>query len=100
MWQMKKGSLFLAVNGIIAGLAGITPTSGYNAVLTAIICTLLIAIFVHPSIFSLKYKLRIEGALDVSSVHGALGLAEALFIGITGTSNVGRAEWCSMWRRW
>ncbi|KAF8275354.1 putative ammonium transporter [Trypanosoma cruzi] len=92
MLRTKKASLIAMINGAIAGLAGITPTSGYITVPSSIICAFFIAFFATVSVYLIKHKLRIDDALDVSSIHGVPGLVGAVFIGFSGSSAVGGAD--------
>ena len=62
----KKPSLVSLLNGSIAGLAGITPASGYITVHAAMVLGLILGAFSYLGIYLLKHKLRIDDALDVS----------------------------------
>lgn len=64
--QNKKPSLVSLLNGSIAGLAGITPASGYITVHSALVIGLLLGAFSYLGIYVLKHKLKIDDALDVS----------------------------------
>lgn len=66
--------LTFTCSGIIAGLAGITPASGYINPLFAPLVGCLIGIGSYYGIIFFKGKLRIDDALDVSSVHGLPGI--------------------------
>jgi len=92
MWRTGKASLLACINGTIAGLAGVTPASGYITAPAAMVLAVLLAISAHGSIFILKHKLKIDDALDVSSVHGVPGLVGAIYIGFAGSSQIGGAD--------
>ncbi|CUG88418.1 ammonium transporter, putative [Bodo saltans] len=92
MFRTGKASLLQCINGAIAGLAGVTPASGYITVPAAFVLGIILAISAQVSIFILKHKLKIDDALDVSSVHGVPGLIGALYIGFAGNSDVGGAN--------
>ena len=77
-----KPSVVAAVNGAIAGLAGITPASGYVSVEHSFIIGIAIGLASYSTIIIFKEKLKIDDALDVSSVHGTAGIIGALSIGI------------------
>jgi Amt family ammonium transporter len=100
------------LNGVIAGLAGITPASGYIDTPSSLVrssflmrkhtslslCLFVLSysfFFTSPQILALvlglssyysikllKHKLHIDDALDVSSVHGVTGMLGSLTIGI------------------
>lgn len=77
-----KPSVVAAVNGAIAGLAGITPASGFVSVEHAFVIAIGIGIASYSGVILFKEKLKIDDALDVSSVHGVAGIIGALAIGI------------------
>lgn len=63
------------------GLAGITPASGYINSQSSIILGFILGVASYGSVHLMKHKLRIDDALDVSSVHGLTGVIGAIFIG-------------------
>jgi Amt family ammonium transporter len=83
-----KPSVVAAVNGAIAGLAGITPASGFVSVEHSFIIGIAIGIASYSTIIIFKEKLKIDDALDVSSVHGTAGIIGALSIGIFASTAV------------
>lgn len=81
-WKRSgKPSAIAAINGAIAGLAGITPTSGFISVQNSLILGTVIGLVSYYAIILLKERLRIDDALDVSSVHGVTGIIGSLAIG-------------------
>jgi len=87
-WVRGKPSAVATINGIIAGLAGITPASGYVDPQMAAIIGILLGLSSYGAVYILKHKLRIDDALDVSSVHGITGVVGALAIGFFGQRSV------------
>jgi Amt family ammonium transporter len=77
-----KPSVVATINGAIAGLAGITPASGFVSVEHAFVIGIVIGIASYSGVVLFKEKLKIDDALDVSSVHGVAGIVGALAIGI------------------
>ncbi len=86
-----KPSVVAAINGAIAGLAGITPASGYVSVEHAFIIGIAIGLASYYGVVLFKDKLKIDDALDVSSVHGVAGIIGALAIGIFASSMINPA---------
>jgi Amt family ammonium transporter len=80
--RTHKPSIIAAINGAIAGLAGITPISGYVSVEHAFAIGFAVGIASYLGVIFLKDKLKIDDALDVSSVHGIAGIIGSLAIGI------------------
>jgi Amt family ammonium transporter len=83
-----KPSVVAAINGAIAGLAGITPASGFVSVEHSFVIGIAIGIASYSGVVLFKEKLKIDDALDVSSVHGVAGIIGALAIGIFASSMI------------
>ena len=86
-----KPSVVAAINGAIAGLAGITPASGFVSVEHSFVIGIAIGIASYSGVVLFKEKLKIDDALDVSSVHGVAGIIGALAIGIFASSMINPA---------
>ena len=86
-----KPSVIAAVNGAIAGLAGITPASGFVSVEHSFVIGIAIGIASYSTLVIFKEKLKIDDALDVSSVHGTAGIIGSLAIGIFASSAINPA---------
>ena len=89
--RTHKPSVIAAINGAIAGLAGITPASGYVSVEHAFAIGLAVGIASYLGVIFFKDRLKIDDALDVSSVHGVAGIIGALAIGIFASSLINPA---------
>ncbi len=83
-----KPSVIAAINGAIAGLAGITPASGYVSVEHSFVIGVAIGLLSYLGVLFFKERLKIDDALDVSSVHGVAGIVGALAIGIFASSAI------------
>ncbi|HJL67955.1 MAG TPA: ammonium transporter [Nitrosopumilus sp.] len=77
-----KPSIVATINGAIAGLAGITPASGYISVEHSFVLAIAIGVLSYGGVILIRDKLKIDDVLDVSSVHGIAGIVGALGIGI------------------
>jgi len=77
-----KPSVIAAINGAIAGLAGITPASGFVSVEHAFVIGIAVGLVSYLGVLFLKEKLKIDDALDVSSVHGLAGIVGSMAIGL------------------
>ena len=100
MFFTKKASVVGAATGAVAGLATITPASGYVGPMPAILIGLGAGTFCYAAVW-LKGKLRLDDSLDVWGVHGigstwgmlATGIFVGVgFLGIAGHVDVGRGE--------
>lgn len=86
-WSDGKPSVFHVLNGAIAGMAGITPASGFiDAPCAAFTCILLAL----GSFYGCKllHRLHIDDALEVSCIHGVTGLLGSLAMGFCGCTDV------------
>jgi Amt family ammonium transporter len=98
-WIRHKPSAIAVLNGVIAGLAGITPASGYIDPQYGAIIGIIVGLSSYFTILLFKHKLRIDDALgkafpflflfkikylDVSSVHGVTGIVGSIAIGFFG----------------
>ncbi len=83
-----KPSVVAAINGAIAGLAGITPASGYVSVEHSFVIGIAIGLASYCGVLLIKDRLKIDDALDVSSVHGIAGIIGSLAIGIFASSAI------------
>ena len=63
-----KPSIVATLNGAIAGLAGVTPASGFITSQSAFILGILLGFASYYGVKLFKNKLSIDDALDVSSV--------------------------------
>ena len=79
-----KPSIVASLNGAIAGLAGVTPASGFITSQSSFFLGIVLGFASYYSVKLLKGKLRIDDALDVSSVHGCTGIVGSLAVGFIG----------------
>lgn len=88
-WRRSgKPSVAAAINGAISGLAGITPAAGYITSQAAFALGIVLAFASYYGIVWLKERLKIDDALDVSSVHGITGITGSLWIGLFATQAI------------
>jgi len=72
-------------NGGIAGLAGITPASGYIDNRGTLALGVIIGLATYGGVVVLKKRARIDDALDVSIVHGLSGIIGTIATGFLAT---------------
>lgn len=99
-WIRHKPSVVGLLNGVISGLAGITPVSGYINPQYGAVLGIIFGSASYLSIFLLKHKLRIDDALgrmlqtviftikilylyisDVASIHGIPSVIGSISLG-------------------
>jgi len=80
-----KSSLVGIVTGTIAGLASITPASGFVGPVEALIIGAIAGILCQEAVLIFRNKLKIDDTLDVFAVHGVGGIFGTLMIALFGT---------------
>mmetsp|Transcript_30206 Transcript_30206/g.69238 ORF Transcript_30206/g.69238 Transcript_30206/m.69238 type:complete len:540 (-) Transcript_30206:261-1880(-) len=77
-----KPTLLGILNGALAGLAGVTPASGFVHAPSGLAIGALCGLASYYGVYFLKDRMGIDDALDVSSVHGITGIVGSLAIGL------------------
>lgn len=91
-WKRSgKPSTTAVINGAIAGLAGVTPAAGFISAQNSFLLGIVLGFASYYAILLLKEHLKIDDALDVSSVHGVTGIIGALAIGIIASTAINPA---------
>ncbi|OAN81155.1 ammonia channel protein [Jannaschia sp. EhC01] len=80
-----KASLVGVVTGTIAGLASITPASGFVGPVAALIIGSVAGILCQEAVNFIRNKARIDDTLDVFAVHGVGGMFGTIMIVIFGS---------------
>ena len=87
--RFGKPSLVGMVTGMVAGLATITPASGFVGVQGAVILGTLGGIVCYIGVELIRIRLKIDDSLDVFAVHGIGGMLGTILCGILMSSNFG-----------
>ncbi|BAF70536.1 ammonium transporter [Nitratiruptor sp. SB155-2] len=87
--KYKKPTSLGLLTGIIAGLATITPASGFVDVGGSVIIGILGAVFCFGAVVFAKNRFKYDDSLDVFGVHGVGGIVGALMIGILAKPEIG-----------
>jgi Amt family ammonium transporter len=86
-WKRSgKPSTTAVINGAISGLAGVTPASGYITAQSSFFLGIVLGFASYFGILLIKERLKIDDALDVSSVHGITGIVGSIAIGLVATT--------------
>jgi Amt family ammonium transporter len=97
--RFGKPSLVGTVTGTIAGLATITPASGFVGPFGAVVIGVVSAIICYGMVQLVKVRLIVDDALDVFAVHGVGGMAGTLLTAVLmpgSLGGVGYAEGMTM----
>ena len=82
-----KASLVGLVTGTIAGLASITPASGFVGPIEALIIGAVAGILCQEAVTLVRKVLKIDDRLDVFAVHGVGGMFGTIMIAIFGAGS-------------
>ncbi len=82
-----KASLVGLVTGTIAGLASITPASGFVGPVAAVVIGGIAGILCQEGVNLVRNKLGIDDTLDVFAVHGIGGIFGTLMIAVFGQAS-------------
>ena len=83
--KFGRPSLVGMVTGMVAGLATVTPASGYIGIPGAIILGLIGGYFCYVGVDLIRNKLKIDDSLDVFAVHGIGGMIGSILVSILAT---------------
>lgn len=87
LWEkikFGKASLVGIVTGTIAGLASITPASGFVGPIEALIIGAVAGILCQEAVTLIRNGLKIDDTLDVFAVHGVGGIFGTIMIAVFG----------------
>ena len=87
LWERIKfgrASLVGMVTGTIAGLASITPASGFVGPVEALIIGAVAGVLCQEAVTVIRNVLKIDDTLDVFAVHGVGGIFGTLMIAVFG----------------
>ena len=97
--RFGRPSLVGMVTGMVAGLATVTPASGFIGVPGGIILGLAGGYICYVAVDIIRGKLKIDDSLDVFAVHGVGGILGSLLVAVLATdtfSGLGLAEGMSV----
>jgi Amt family ammonium transporter len=87
IWERVKfgrASMVGIVTGTIAGLASITPASGYVGPLEALAIGFVAGILCQEAVVLIRERLHVDDSLDVFAVHGVGGIFGTIMIAVFG----------------
>ncbi|MBA4417626.1 MAG: ammonia channel protein [Syntrophus sp. (in: bacteria)] len=87
----EKPTIFGTITGSIAGLATITPASGFVTVFAAAVIGFLASVVCYVSVAIVKPKLGYDDSLDAFGVHGVGGILGMLATGLFASKAVNPA---------
>ena len=90
LWEkikFGKASLVGMVTGTIAGLASITPASGFVGPIEALVIGAIAGVLCQEAVTIMRSVLQIDDTLDVFAVHGVGGIFGIIMIAVFGAGS-------------
>ena len=90
LWEkirFGRASLVGIVTGTIAGLASITPASGFVGPVEALAIGAIAGVLCQEAVILIRTRIRIDDSLDVFAVHGVGGIFGTLMIAVFGAGS-------------
>jgi ammonium transporter, Amt family len=88
-WKLGRPGVLGAATGSIAGLAAITPASGYVGPMGAIVIGAVSAVVCFFFATTVKRHFRYDDSLDVFGVHGVGGIIGTLLVSVFAAAGMG-----------
>ncbi len=89
--RFQRASMIGLVTGVVAGLATITPASGFVGPLGAVALGAVGSIVCYHAVEFVKHRLKVDDALDVFAVHGVGGILGTLLVTVLASEKLGGA---------
>ena len=90
LWERIKfgrASLVGLVTGTIAGLASITPASGFVGPVEALVIGAIAGILCQEAVLFVRNRIKIDDSLDVFAVHGVGGIFGTIMVAVFGAGS-------------
>ena len=87
--KFGRSSMVGMVTGVVAGLATVTPASGYVGPVGGLILGAVGSLACFHAVEPVKRRLKIDDSLDVFAVHGVGGILGSLLVAILATAKLG-----------
>ncbi|MBS0361475.1 MAG: ammonium transporter [Proteobacteria bacterium] len=87
--RFKRPSMVGLVTGVVAGLATVTPASGYIGPVAAVALGGLGSLVCYQFVDLVKHRWKIDDSLDVFAVHGVGGMLGSLLVAVLAAPALG-----------
>jgi Amt family ammonium transporter len=91
-WRHGRASVLGIITGAVAGLATVTPASGYVGLGGAMAIGLIAGVVCFWAATAMKRRFGYDDSLDAFGVHGVGGLVGSLLTGVFATAALGGTE--------
>jgi Amt family ammonium transporter len=93
--RFGRASMVGVVTGVVAGLATITPASGYVGPLGAVALGALGSLICYQAVELVRHRLKVDDSLDVFAVHGVGGILGTLLVAVLASPALGGAGYAA-----
>ena len=93
--KFGRSSMIGVVTGVVAGLATVTPASGFVGPLGGVILGALASLVCFHAVDLVKHRLHLDDSLDVFAVHGVGGILGTLLVAVLATPMLGGAGYAA-----
>jgi Amt family ammonium transporter len=87
--RFKRASMVGLVTGVVAGLATVTPASGFVGPLGGVLLGALGSFVCYQAVDLIKHKVKVDDSLDVFAVHGVGGILGTLLVAVLASKALG-----------
>jgi Amt family ammonium transporter len=89
--RFGRSSMVGVVTGVVAGLATVTPASGFVGPLGGVILGALASLVCFHAVDIVKHRFKLDDSLDVFAVHGVGGILGTLLVAFLASPLLGGA---------
>src|SRR5581483_2085197 len=93
--RFGRSSMVGLVTGVVAGLATVTPASGYVGPLGGLILGAFASLICFAAVDLIKHRIKIDDSLDVFAVHGVGGILGSLLVAVLASKALGGAGYAA-----
>ncbi|MEO6340895.1 MAG: ammonia channel protein, partial [Caulobacteraceae bacterium] len=87
--RFGRPSMVGMITGVVAGLATVTPASGYIGPIGGVVLGACASLVCYFAVDIVKHRLGIDDALDVFAVHGVGGILGTLLVAVLASPAIG-----------
>ena len=89
--RFKRASMVGLVTGVVAGLATVTPASGFISPLGGLALGVAGSLVCYQAVEIVRHRMKVDDSLDVFAVHGVGGILGSLLVAVLASPALGGA---------
>jgi Amt family ammonium transporter len=93
--RFKRASMVGLVTGVVAGLATVTPASGFVGPIGGVVLGGLGSFICYHAVEFIRHRAKIDDSLDVFAVHGVGGILGTLLVAVLASETFGGAGYAA-----